>query len=138
MKLNQWKESKDKYTTKLSDVNRYLCFAGIGIIWIFKTEMGGKYMIPHDLLLPLFLFVLSLVLDFGQYFYSAFVWTIFFKYHEKQKSKHPDKKKYRDDDIRAPNILPILSYIIFFFPKVIINVIGYAYLFKYLLHSLMN
>jgi len=99
MKLAQWKESKDKYTTKLSDVNRYLGFAGIGIIWIFKTEVGGEYGISHDLLIPLILFVLSLGLDFGQYFYSAFVWTIFLKYHENQKRKHPDKRKYINDDV---------------------------------------
>ena len=42
MKLLDWKESKDKYTTKLSDVNRYLSFAAIGIIWIFRTEVGQK------------------------------------------------------------------------------------------------
>jgi hypothetical protein len=138
MKLDQWKESKNKNTTKLSDVNRYLGFAGIGIIWIFKTEVGKQYGIPQDLFTPLFLFVLSLALDFGQYLYLATVWTIFFKYHECQKKKHPDNKKYIDDDIKAPEILPNLSYIIFFFPKVIINVIGYIYLFKYLLPSLMN
>jgi hypothetical protein len=137
MKLDQWKYSKDKYTTKLSDVNRNLGFVGIGVIWIFKTEIENKYGIPNDLLKPLILFIMSLGLDFGQYLYSAIIWSLFFRFHESQKRIYPNKKIYVNDDIKSPKIFPNISYFVFFFPKIIVNIIAYIFLFEYLLKLIL-
>jgi hypothetical protein len=135
MKLEEWKKEKGDFTSKLSEVNRYLCFAGIGIIWIFKYEIEKEYNIPHDLLLPLILFALSLGFDFLQYLYSAVVWTCFFKYHEKQKWLHPDKDMYKKDDIKVRPIIPGISFYCLFLPKVILNIIGYIYLLTFLFNT---
>lgn len=133
MKLELWKQSKDKNTTKLSDLNRNLAFVGIGLIWIFKTEVTGHYSIPIELVKPSFLFVLALFLDFLQYLYLSVIWTIFFKYHEWNKRKQPNRVDYVNDDIKASEILPDISYI-FFVSKVIANGFAYLQLLKYLFH----
>lgn len=128
MKLEKYKEEAQYFTGKLSDINRYLAFAGIAVIWIFKQEEHGSYNIPNELIIPLLLFIIALVLDFMQYIYGATTWTIFFRYHEKKKSKELEFK----DDIKAPRILSNISYFCFFYPKVISNFVGYVLLIIYL------
>lgn len=128
MKLEKYKEEAQYFTGKLSDINRYLAFAGIAVIWIFKQEIQGDYNIPNELFIPLLLFIVSLVLDFFQYIYGATIWTLFFRYHEKKKSKESEYK----DDIKAPKILSNISYVCFFYPKVISNFVGYIILIIYL------
>jgi hypothetical protein len=80
MTLEEWNKQVQTFTTKLSDVNRSLSFAGIGVIWIFKYEIEKVISIPHVLLTPLILFVISLGFDFVQYIYSAIELTWFFRY----------------------------------------------------------
>jgi hypothetical protein len=135
MKLREWKQSKDKNTTKLSDINRNLAFVGLGLIWIFKTETSGHYAIPPELIGPSFLLVLALFLDFLQYLYLSFIWTIFFKYHEWNRKKKPTRTDYVTDDIKANQILPNISYV-FFVSKILANGLAYLQLLKYLLHLL--
>lgn len=138
MKLEKYKEEAQFFTSKVSDLNRYLGFVGIAVVWIFKTEVDGKIIIPYELFMPLVLFVISLVVDFLQYIYGATVWTIFFRYHENQKKKNPSKRIYQQDDIKSPKILPNLTYYCFFYPKVIINIIGYGFLISFILQAIKN
>jgi hypothetical protein len=139
MKLEAWNSQAQTFTSKLSDVNRYLSFAGIGVIWIFKSDVEKIISIPTELILPLILFVVSLGFDFFQYIYSAIELTLFFRYHEKRKKIDPNKKIYKKDEIEANPILSFLPFYCFFIPKVIINIIGYIllliYLFIHLIHS---
>lgn len=37
---------------KSSEINRQLAFAGIAIIWVFKTDSGGRQIVPNELFLP--------------------------------------------------------------------------------------
>lgn len=136
MELKKYKEEAQYFTGKLSDINRYLSFAGIAIIWIFEKESQGEYDIPDELIVPLAFFVISLILDFIQYIYGATVWSIFFRYHEKRKEKHPEDEKYKKDDVKAPKFLSNISYFGLFYPKVIINFIGYIYIINYLCNAL--
>lgn len=132
MKLSKYKEEAQYFTEKLSEINRYLSFAGIAIIWIFKNESSGQFDIPNELILPLVFLTGSLILDFLQYIYGATVWTIFFRHHENKKKNNPELKKYKDDDIKAPKALANISYFGLFYPKVIVNLIGYIILIMYL------
>ncbi|HBS88062.1 MAG: hypothetical protein A2W91_09890 [Bacteroidetes bacterium GWF2_38_335] len=140
MKLENYKKDAQYFTGKLSDINRYLAFVGIGIIWIFRTDLNGvkvfpeEYIIQRELILPLGLFIISLLLDFIQYTYSSVVWSIFYRIHEKRKRKNPDD--YLIDDIKAPSYLSNISYICFFYPKIIVNFIGYVYLMGYIFKGL--
>lgn len=138
MKLEKYKEDAQFFTGKLSDINRQLSFAGIAIIWIFKNETDGNINIPNELIIPIILFVISLMLDFVQYVYGATAWTIFFRYHEKQKVKHTDKKEYKNDNIKASKVLSNISYFGFFYPKIIANLVGYVFMIIYLLKLIIK
>ena len=60
MKLSEIREAYEVLSSKLSEINRQLCFAGFAIIWIFnKSE--GSILIPNELHFPAFLFVISAV-----------------------------------------------------------------------------
>jgi hypothetical protein len=67
-------ETAREYTTKVSEITRNLGLAGLGIIWVFKTDVGGRLIVPPDLFLPGLLLVLSLAFDLLQYVVSAEAW----------------------------------------------------------------
>lgn len=125
MKLEKYKEDAYYFSGKLSEINRYFSFAGIAIIWIFKTEANGTYNIPPSFILPLILLSTSLLLDFLQYAYSASAWIIFYRHHESKKQKKQDENKYKKDDIKAPRWISNISYFIFYIPKILANIAAY-------------
>ena len=84
MKLSEYKETYQWFSGKASDVVRQLSFAGIAIIWIFKTQSQGIPKIPNALLIPLGLFCVSLATDLLQYVLGYIIWYIYFRYHEKK------------------------------------------------------
>ena len=86
MLLKGYRETFYTYSGKASDVCRQLAFAAIAIIWLFKTDAGGKLTIPSDLVLLGSLVVLSLVLDLVQYCLASIIWYLFYRHHEKRKT----------------------------------------------------
>lgn len=68
---------------KTSDLVRQLGFAGIAVIWIFKSEVQGVPKIPQTLLFPLSLIVVGLALDLLQYAVATSIWGIFHRSKEK-------------------------------------------------------
>jgi hypothetical protein len=83
MKLQDYIDTFYTFTAKASDVNRQLAFAGIAIIWLFKKETPAGITIPHELLWPSFLIVLSLALDMLQYWLASMTWRVFYRKKEK-------------------------------------------------------
>jgi hypothetical protein len=77
------------YSRKASDVARQLSFAGIAIVWMFKPGNNLNLVMPHNLLIPLFFFSLSLFFDLLHYIYSTVVWGCFHRIEEK-KGKEPE------------------------------------------------
>ena len=69
---------------KLSDVSRQLAFAAIAVIWLFKKDAGNHLSIPHELVLPAVLIVLSLSLDLIQYCWSSLTWYLVYRGLEKR------------------------------------------------------
>jgi hypothetical protein len=61
---------------KSSEINRQLELAGIAIIWVFKTESGGKQIVPDELFLPGLLLIIGLTLDLLQYVVKSEIWRI--------------------------------------------------------------
>ena len=127
MKLSEFKKDAHDFSSKLSDINRNLSFAGIAIIWIFRLESKNGLILPECLYLPLFFLVGSLALDLLQYLYSTTVWTIFYRIKEGKKSNIKD-----DPVTTAPKVLSNISYFCFYYPKVIVNIVAYIFLFLYL------
>lgn len=130
-KLKDYLDDFDTYTSKASEVNRQLAFAGIAIIWLFKNPEGNKSLFTHELITPLFCLIISLSLDLFQYLLGSIIWGIFFEIKERQ----INKGEIKDNDIKANRIL---SYAItfFFVLKIIAMCIAYYFLLAYLLPKL--
>jgi hypothetical protein len=79
---------------KASDVSRQLCFAGIGLVWIFKQEKANQTVVAGELHVAAAALAIALTFDLLQYIYSAAVWGAFHRIHEHD----ADEEK----DIQAP------------------------------------
>lgn len=51
MKISDYKSVYEGFSSKLSDLNRQIAFAGIAIIWIFKKTNGETTLINSELIL---------------------------------------------------------------------------------------
>jgi len=65
------------YSQEASKLIRQLGFAGIAVIWIFKTEQNSKQIIPPELLPAGILIMSGLAADLLQYIAGTIVWGIF-------------------------------------------------------------
>ena len=123
MLLSEAREIKNYFTGKASDVARQLAFAGIAVIWLFKTSDLTKP-VPHEYLWPLWFFLLTLLSDLLQYFYGGTAWSIFCTVRE---PKHGSSGTTEIKD--APKSLNYVTAI-FFNLKMIFMTIGYFLLLK--------
>jgi hypothetical protein len=126
MNLASYWQTYYDFSGKASDVGRSLAFAGIAVVWVFKTGSVAQVP-PRGLLLPLALFAVALLLDLLHYVVAAFIWGIFSRYKEK---RLPEDK--REEDFDAP---PALNYpaSVLFILKLLVLVVGYLFLIDYLL-----
>ena len=125
-KLNDYKKDYYFFTSKTSEINRSLIISGIAIIWIFnKTSKNNVVDLPSDLVLPLSLFFLSLFVDLLHYFIGGLIWYLFYKYNECNNLND-------DDDVTAPEILPIIIHILYF-TKITLSCFGFYCLISFLL-----
>lgn len=129
--MMQLKECRQAYydsSGQLSDNCRKLAFAGIAVIWIFKQEDGGIYILSTKLLWALFLVVSCLSFDLLQYIYKTVAWGI---YHRKRELK--DSKS--DREFLAPCWINWPA-ICFLGLKVISIIIAYIYIFMFILDKI--
>ncbi len=117
MKVKDYRKDYQEFSGKLSDNARKLAFAGIAIIWIFKQEKEGTFILPGQLKLAMTMFVISLSLDLLQYIYQTILWGTFHRHYEK-------KLKSEDSELTASKYFNWPA-IFFFWSKVIALVIGY-------------
>lgn len=130
MKLSEYKKDYYFFSGKVSDLTRQMAFAGLAIIWVFKSSIGDKISIEKELFLPAILFVLSLSFDICQYIYQTIAWNWFFEKHEKAKVKE-------DDDILAPRWMNYPSNV-FFWLKVFALLSAYVIIIRYLSENLFK
>jgi hypothetical protein len=118
------KDARDNYyvsSGKLSDVVRQLSFAGIAVIWIFRVgDKPGGIAYSTELLIPMACFVMSLGLDFLQYFYASTAWSRFHRYKELSGVDN-------NEDFKAPAWLNVPT-LIFFYSKAVLIFGGYIFL----------
>ena len=128
-------ELKDAYgaylrnSTSASAVARQASFAGIALVWIFRSQYGEGIVLPNGLLWPLYFLVISLSFDLLQYISASLVWGMFHRYKEVKL-----KKEYMGD-IGSPAILNAPANI-FFWCKMGSVIFGYFTLALYVLDKL--
>jgi hypothetical protein len=66
---------------------RQLGFAGIALVWVFKTDVGGRQTVPPELLPAALLIVIGLTLDLLHYIAGSLVWGIYHRIKERAPTK---------------------------------------------------
>jgi hypothetical protein len=87
VKLEDVRTAYYEYSAKVSDIARTLSLAGIGVIWIFKTDSKDGPHVPHALILPAFSLVAALTFDVLHYLVATIIWGSFNRYKERKATK---------------------------------------------------
>ena len=125
--LQDYRDASYEASTKFSNNVRQSSFAGIAIIWIFKTTIEEVNTLPFDLLIPLILIVITLILDSLQYYISSIMWD---RYCNKQEDSIDDITK--DTEVHPPR--HYVKWIqCFFNAKAITIAVAYGFLLWYLI-----
>lgn len=90
MKLADCRTAREDLSSKASEITRKLGFAGIAVIWIFKTEQGANFVVPPDLVLPGLLIIIGLTLDFLQYVVGNYIWAFYHWHRERAGTKESE------------------------------------------------
>jgi hypothetical protein len=126
-----WSDVRE-LTGKLSDVARQAAYAGLAVIWIFKTGEATPYYLDRSLIAAGVLLALALSLDLAQYACNAALrW---FNARKEEKQRGVD---YKGKDITLPKRLNRIPYALFAL-KVTLVAAGYVVLLIYLLRVLMS
>ena len=124
MKLAYLRERYSYYSGKASDIVRQLAFAGIALVWLFKTEVDKQWKIPVELLPAASLVVLTLLLDFLQYVVGSLVWAGYNASKERAGTT-------QDADFLAPRRINWLTNF-FFWTKIVTTIIAYCLILRFL------
>lgn len=130
LKLSEAREAYEDASGKLSDINRQLCFAGFGIIWLYNMS-GDGIQIPKNLFLPGLLLIISLVLDVLQYVYTSLCWHI---YYDKHTSPEKDEEEI---PFKEPRLINVPSWSLFW-AKVGVMLSGYVFIGKFLISKIIE
>lgn len=107
MKLSEIREDYEELSGLLSKFNRQLAFAGIGIVWLFRTtDVQGTTTIDTKMLTPILCFVISFGFDLLQYLWQSYVWYIYYWYKRERGSNE-------DDEMNEPEWPNIIAWIMF-------------------------
>lgn len=138
MKLEDVRNEYYFYTGKVSDLVRQLGFAGIGIIWLFKTTAANGPTIPKDLLPAGGLILLSLAADLLQYAVGAVIWDRFNARKEDELERKAEKRKAQgktydleSEDFTAPASVNTVTEILFWV-KFVAMLLAYVLLLFYI------
>lgn len=91
MKLSEIREAYEELSGLLSKFNRQLAFAGIGIVWLFRTTTENGTTIDPAMLTPVLCFVISFAFDILQYFWQSYIWYIFYWYKRMEDTGEEDE-----------------------------------------------
>ena len=124
MKLSFLRERYSYYSQKASDIVRQLAFAGIALVWIFKTQTDNQWKIPGQLIPATKLIVLTLLLDFVQYVVGSLVWASYNRYKE-------SRGITEDSEFTAPRAINWPTNL-FFWAKIVTTILAYGSILKFL------
>ncbi len=118
-------------TAKLSEVARAAAYAGLGLIWIFKTGDEAHYRLDRSLIWAGALLALALALDLAQY-----ATTVALRWRHARAEEHARGVDYHGKDITLPATINRVPYALFAL-KVALVAAGYVVLLYYLLRALL-
>ncbi len=129
MILSEIRKDYEELSGILSKLNRQLAFAGIAIVWLFRTtDKTGTTSIEPSMLTPIMCFVISFAFDLLQYFWQSLSWYIYYWW-----KRH--KGKNEDDNMNEPEWPNVIAWIMFSI-KVVALIIAYISLGIYLYKKL--
>lgn len=130
MKLKDVRENYYYFSQKTSDIVRQLGFAGIALVWVFKTDIGGgRQVIPPELLPATRYIVIGLALDLLHYVAGTLVWAIYNGLKERAGTKE-------ETEFLAPRPINWPS-IVFFWAKTIVMIYAYVLLILFLANRIL-
>jgi hypothetical protein len=129
MKLENVRENYSYHTGKTSDIVRQLGFVGMAVVWVFKTDVAGKPVIPSDLLPAAILVVAGLTLDLLHYVSGSLVWGVYNRFKEY-------KAIAEDAEFLAPRQINWLA-IFLFWSKTIAMILAYILILRFLYRRLV-
>jgi hypothetical protein len=128
VKLQDYRDDSYAFSGKASDLNRQLGFAGIALIWLFKSDVGGHATIPTILIVAGALIVVSLTLDMLHYLIGWWTWRSFYlKKEDENVSEHADLSHDVGLEERITR---------FFLAKIAFVVAAYVLIFIFLIKTL--
>lgn len=82
--LKDFRDSYSELSGTASLVSRQLGFAGIALIWIFKSDLpGGMFKLEPQLYSAGIFIVLSLAFDLAQYLFGSLIWGAYCRHKER-------------------------------------------------------
>lgn len=126
-----WTDVRE-YTGKLSEVTRQAAYAGLALIWIFKTGTETTYHLDRSLILAGALLALALACDVAQYAVA-----VLFRWRHARAEERVRGVDYDRDDLTLPVNINRGPYA-FFALKVALVAAGYAILIYYLFRALVS
>ncbi|MEI6832019.1 MAG: hypothetical protein WCK61_04885 [Candidatus Omnitrophota bacterium] len=127
MNLEECRNTYYDYSRKASEIVRYLGFAGIALVWIFRTENNGVIAVPVKLLFPSILLIVGLALDLLHAVTGTMTWAIYNRYKEYSGTKETDRFK-------APAWIN-WGTLFFFWTKIVVIIWAYALLLSFLFYK---
>ncbi len=130
MILKDVQNTHDTYSGTASQIARQLAFAGLAVIWVFKTDSGVGFTVNDSLLVAGFYIIISLTLDFLQYVYGSIAWH---GLHVKKEKEGVGTKTI----FQAPKNINLPTHILFY-AKLIFMLLAYYQIIFYLIGIFTN
>ena|SRR5258708_739809 len=125
MKLGDTRAAYEALSGKASDIVRQLSLAGVGLIWLFKTETGSPAILDIHLLRAALFIFLALFFDFLQYLCGATIWFIYFRYKERQGTTE-------EMEFQAPASLNWMTWTLFYLKATSVLIAYVVYIIPFL------
>ena len=130
MKLSEYLDVYYKFSEKTSDLARNAAFAGIALVWVFKTDGQDVAAVPQQLILPTAMFALALCCDLLQYTIATCIWGVFHWLHERTLSSPSE-----DPDLDHSPWLP-RGIMLFFVLKLLCVAAAYWFVGQFVIEQL--
>lgn len=125
MKLGDTRAAYEALSGKASDIVRQLSLAGVGLIWLFKTETGSAAFLDIHLLRAALFIFLALFLDFLQYLSGTTIWFLYFRYRENQGTSE-------ETEFQAPASINWPTWALFYLKATLLVIAYVVYIIPFL------
>ena len=127
MKISDYKQAYEDASSKLSEINRNLIYAGFALIWIFKTPDKS---LNINLIWGSILLICAAVSDIMQYIITTCIW-----YSQFRQIEQNERNNLESDFSHSKKLTyPIWTL---FWVKIIFNCLAYIFIFIFLIKMLL-